>query len=94
MWLLCLCLCVCVLCQAHGSGDICFAALSAYPAADAIADCRQKQHDDDDEEERAYDSNSDDVKYKCGNWNFYSKQCPCCNRYVNNNKTHSHSQRQ
>jgi len=28
---------------------------------------------------------------KCGNWNFYSKQCPCCNRYVNNNKTHSHS---
>lgn len=30
--------CVCVLCEAHGSGDICFAALSAYPAADAIAE--------------------------------------------------------
>lgn len=54
-------------------------------------------HDEDDaedsnsNEERAHDSN---VKYKCGNWNFYSKQCPCCNRYVNNNKTHSHSQQQ
>lgn len=30
--------CVWVLCEAHGSGDICFAALSAYPAADAIAE--------------------------------------------------------
>lgn len=54
-------------------------------------DGHDEDDDEDSNEERAHDSN---VKYKCGNWNFYSKQCPCCNRYVNNNKTHSHSQRQ
>lgn len=54
-------------------------------------DYDDRHDEDDDDEERAHDSN---VKYKCGNWNFYSKQCPCCNRYVNNNKTHSHSQQQ
>ncbi|KAI8044184.1 hypothetical protein M5D96_000335 [Drosophila gunungcola] len=33
------------------------------------------------EDERARTNKEHNVN-KCGNWNFYSKQCPCCNRLL------------
>jgi len=57
-----------------GSGDICFAALSAYPAADAIAD-----DEDNEDEGREHDRDNGETAreiHKCGNGIFIQNNAP------------------